>query len=265
MSKTSEEKIVFNVPDGKKIKRVNVKNDGKELEVFTVNENEQEKENVQELLDEVFPIVEASKLSFLDAFLLHQPKTLNQKKFKAELEEIIKSGIEDFRKPIYDPSFGEGEEEILFIPDAIAAVKFSPDSWKKLSKKIKAEKKSRLGTRKQYVAFLGVLIKMLISEKGYEISEAWKAVCDDSSKLGHYFNSWCAKRNFEPTGCRKVVYWYDLANTTKIILDDESDELLLAAGNFYTYGNKNPLYHFETINHIFAKSDFSVGWIIMDV
>lgn len=266
MNNIKEDLLVFEVSPNKRVKRAKIKDDGRVIELYQVDEKDYLKSKEEELFEELFPIVEASKLSLLDAFLSYTPETKNQENFYNEVVEIIKSKITDFRVPIYDPSFEKDglDMKIIFLPDAIPATNISPDAWRYLALKIAPHKSSRLGSRKQYVAFLAVLIKTLINENNYSVSEAWEMVCDDSRALGHYHNSWSAKHHIEPTGCRKVIYWYDLANTSKILFDDEKGKFLLAAGNFNIYSYKKPLYHFEIVEHIFASHNYCVAWIVTD-
>ena len=64
------------------------------------------------------------------------------------------------------------------------------------------ERASRLGIKTEYIAFLGVLIKKLV-DSGWKVDDAWDAVCNDSKKLGHYWNSENAMHVPEPpTKCR---------------------------------------------------------------
>lgn len=267
MSNIKEDLLVFEVSPKKRVKRAKIKDDGRTVELYQVDEKDYLKSKEEELFEELFPIVEASKLSLLDAFLKYIPETKNQENFYNEVVETIKSKPEDFRVPIYDPSFEmeSDNSRITFLPDAVPAMNISPDAWKNIALKTIPNKNSRLGTRKQYIAFLAVLIKLLISEKKHSVAEAWKMVCDDSALLGHYHNSWSAKRSIEPTGCRKVIFWYDLANTSKILFDDEKGKFLLAAGNFNIYSYKKPLYYFDIIEHVFAVHNYCVGWIVTDV
>ena len=267
MSDIKKDLLVFEVSPNKRFLRVKIKDDGKTVELYQVDEKDYLKSKKEELFEELFPIVEVSKLSLFDDFLKHIPETKNQENFYNEVVEIINSKIEDFRVPIYDPSFERDplNVKITFVPDTIPAMNISPDVWKNIALKIIPNRHSRLGSRKQYIAFLAVLIKELINEKKYTVSEAWKMICDDSAVLGHYYNSWSAKHGIEPTGCRKVVYWYDLANTSKILFDDEKGKFLLAAGNFNIYSYRKPLYYFESIDHIFAAHNCCVGWIVTDV
>ena len=152
-------------------------------------------------------LIEASKLSLKDAFMRHKPKTEAEKKFKDTLTEVIKSGIEDFYRPAMDPSFADKEKtKIHYMAGEKPAVGKSYNWWKEAVK----DSKWCFGTKAQYVAFLGVLIKMLVA-KGWTCCEAWDAVCNDSKNLGHYWDSDNAKHQFEDTGSREVCNFFDLA------------------------------------------------------
>lgn len=205
-------------------------------------------------------LVEASKLSLKDAFMRHEPQTEAEKKFKAILTKVIKTGIEDFYRPSMDPSFSDKEKtKIHYMAGEQPAVGKSYNWWKETVK----DSKWCFGTKAQYVAFLGVLIKMLVSE-GWTVDEAWAAVCNDSVKLGYYWNSDNAKHKFEDTGSREICGFFDLANTHKILAEDEeSGYFWLAGGNCNNYGNYYPLadlvldYYYD-INHYYG-----VAWLVL--
>ena len=204
--------------------------------------------------------VEASKLSLKDAFMSHNPKTEAEKKFKATLTEVIKTGIEDFYRPAMDPSFSDKEKtKIHYMAGEKPAVGKSYNWWKETVK----DSKWCFGTKAQYVAFLGVLIKMLVS-KGWTVGEAWDAVCNDSKKLGHYWNSDNAKYRFEDTGSREICGFFDLANTYKILAKDEGvGGFWLAGGNFDGNGGYCPLADLGLRNFFDDGRSSSVAWLVL--
>ena len=190
-----------------------------------------QKQNNNEIANDECILVEASKLSLKDVFMSHKPKTKKEKEFKAILTEVIKSGIEDFYRPVMDPSFADGAKiKIHYNAGDLPATGKSYNWWEETVK----DSKWCLGTKAQYVAFLGVLIKMLVA-KGWTCCEAWDAVCNDSKKLGHYWNSDNAKHQFEDTGSREICGFFDLAN------DEEAGGFWLAGGSFSGSGNYHPL------------------------
>ena len=178
--------------------------------------------------DDTFVLVEASKLSLKDEFMKHKPKTDAERKFKELLTKAIQTGIKDFYRPRMDPSFSE-DGGICYKAGLKPAVGKSYNWWNKVAVEFYPERHSRLGTRLEYVAFLGVLIKKLV-DSGWTVENSWNAVCNDSRQLGHYWNSKNAKHDLEPTGSREICGFFDLANTYKILARDEE------AGGFWLAG-----------------------------
>ena len=212
--------------------------------------------------DEMFVLIEASKLCMDDEFMQYQPKTDREKMFKALLEEVIKKGIADFWRPRMDPTLDE-VENICFKIGKKPAVGNSYNWWRENAKKFNPMRKSRLGTKSQYIAFLGVFIKTLVAE-GWTLDEAWNAVCNDSKKLGHYWNSENAKHDFEPTGSRAIAGFYDLANTCKVLEDEEETiEFWLVGGSYRDGSYYVPLADLGHRNFCNLNLNFSVGWIVL--
>lgn len=205
-------------------------------------------------------LVRASELSLNDDFMKYKPNTDAEKRFKIMLSEVIKDGIENFYRPIMDPSFAdEGNTKIHYVAHEKPAVGKSYNWWKKTVK----NSKWCLGTKDQYVAFMGVLIKELIAE-GWKDDEAWHAVCNDSRILGNYCNSENAKHKLEDTGSRERCGFYDLANTYKILAKDKkTDEFFLAGGMYKNYGFSHPLVGFETCKDCDNDYINSVAWLVL--
>lgn len=205
-------------------------------------------------------LIEASKLSLKDAFMTHKPKTEAEKRFKATLTEVIKSGIEDFYRPVMDPSFADKKmTKIHYMAGENAAVCKSYNWWKETVK----DSKYCLGTKAEYMAFLGVLIKMLVA-KGWTVDDAWNAICNDSEKLGHYRYSENTKHQFEKTGSREICGFFDLANTYKILAEDKTaGGFWLAGGDYNSIGSGNPLADLE-LNHYYEDTHWSgVAWLVL--
>ena len=238
--------------------------DGRYKVVQMVEEVIEEVVNETKSFDNDFILIEAEKLSMKDTFMKYEPKTDRGKEAKALISAVIEKKVKNFYRPKCDPSFTEDGEGICFVSGKRPAVGKSYDWWHDVAKKYNPERNSRLGTKLQYGAILGVLIKNLV-EEGKNLEWAWNAVCNDSRELGHYWNSENAKHDFEPTGSRMICGFYDLANTYKILAEDEeAGGFWLAGGNYRKYGNNNPLAdicHNCNRNNI---SDVSVGWIVLD-
>ena len=149
--------------------------------------------------DGIWRRLEASKLTLDDRFLKeHTPvKGTLEVEIHNTLELLIKKGgIKDFWRPIYDPSLTE-DNKIIYKSGSKPAIGKSYNWWVENVQKVDPKRKSRLGTKTEYILWLGILIKTLV-QNNWTVEEAWSAVCQDSSKLGHYRNSKGAKRNFEP-------------------------------------------------------------------
>ncbi|MBP3285134.1 MAG: hypothetical protein J6M02_06500 [Clostridia bacterium] len=210
--------------------------------------------------DDLFVCIKASELSLADAFMQHRPKSENERILKGRLKDVILERIDDFWRPRMDPTLDEAEN-ICFKAGEKPAVGRSYNWWRENAKKYCTKRKSRLGTKSQYVAFLGVLIKTLVDE-GWTVDEAWNAVCNDSKKLGHYWNSENTKYDFEPTGSRAIAGFYDLANTYKILADDDVGRFWLAGGCYHGSGN-SPLAGLGHLYQCFDCLSNSVGWLVL--
>ena len=267
MAKTAEQELKTVLKVEGKITRANILDGGNAIEIFVVPHCIQDESASKEAssFDERFPIVRASTLSKKDSFLKHKPQGEKQENLKKLIIKGIDVGLSDFRRPAIDPSFDK-DGNIIYKEGEMPAVGKSANFWNEKLKKFMADKNSRMGTLLQYAAFLGLLIKYLIEEIGYKVAEAWKAVCDDSKELGHYWNSDYAKHAFEATGRRKIWDFYDLANTCKIVSDDRS------ASGFSSVGGSlicesfcYPLAKVRTIYNTIFNFDYSVGWLVLDV
>ena len=212
--------------------------------------------------DDTFVLIKASELSLDDEFMKFNSQDKRIKRVKELLTKVIKKGVKDFYRPRLDPSFTEGENGICFVAGKKPALGKSYTWWETSAKAF--NKKCRIGTKSEYIAFLGVLIKTLVAE-GWDLADAWDAVCNDSELLGHYYNSNNAKHDFESTGSREVFGFYDLANTCKILSDDEGNGgFWLAGGCSGNISNRCPLAdlcHFNDRNY---DDDFSVGWLVLE-
>lgn len=212
-----------------------------------------------------FVLVPASTLSLDDEFMCYIPKLYSEKAFKELLTEVINRGISDFYRPRLDPSFDK-YGKICYQAGLRPAVGKSYNWWKDNAKGFCPEHKSRLGTKSEYVAFLGVLIKKLVAS-GWEVAAAWNAVCNDSRKLGHYWNPKGALQDFEPTGSREICGFCDLANAYKFLAEDKkAGGFWIASGGYNLCGDYGPpLVQIELFTNRDRDSEcyFTVGWLVL--
>lgn len=213
--------------------------------------------------DSMFALVKASRLSLKDEFMKHEPESDNQRALKKLLTEAIKNGLSDFWAPKLDPSFNEDRTGLIFEAGKMPALGKSYDWWEIKAKEYLPERDSHLGTLKEKIVFWGVFIKSLIAS-GWSVSNAWKAVCDDSRELGHYWNSENAKHDFEATGSREICGFCDLANTCKILAcDKEAGDFWLVGGGYDDDGDDNPLADMNRCANRGIDCGGSVGWIVL--
>ena len=216
-------------------------------------------------LESIFKRVPASELRLDDAFMKHQPKTNAERNFKELVETAIKNGLKDFWRPVYDPSFDDNGR-IYYEPGKMPAVGKSYNWWEKNAKVFCPERGSRIGTKSEYIAFLAVLIKDLVTA-GKSVEWAWNAVCNDSKELGHYWNSKDAKHAkhaFETTGSRDICGWYDLANSFKILEEDEEAVgFWLAGGNYNDVGCNCPLADLFLYDFRDSGNCDCCGWLVL--
>jgi len=211
----------------------------------------------------IFKLVPASKLSLSDGFLNYTPQTSAEKAFKVDVQKVIKAGVQDFYRPTLDPSI-DVDGRICYQAGMKPVVDKSYNWWAKKAKKFYPKRKSRLGTRSEYIAFLAVLIKEMVAS-GKSLEWAWNAVCNDSRELGHYRNSNDSKATFEATGNRAVCGWRDLANTCKILMEDkEAGGFWVASGAYSLCSNFTLallVHQFDCCKDL--DHNIGTGWLVL--
>jgi len=217
-----------------------------------------------------FVLIEASKLSLNDVIFQHDPQNEKERIFRKRLEAVIKSGIKDFWKSQKDPTvIRMYDKQYLFVPDDYyfghdIPMKGNSYRW---WEETTAKKNCRLGKKSEYIAFLGVLLKKLV-ESGWSLEKAWYAVCVDSSELGQYKtyenHFWFIIWN----GTKKICGFYDLANTRKLLAEDEDSGCFAcwhASGHCGELGTESPLATLRYDDERNCNHPNSVGWIVRDV
>lgn len=202
--------------------------------------------------------VEGSDSKIYSELLEHKALNDCEKEFMNNLRTAIEAGIKSFKVPVCDPSIDENGK-LQFVPGCKVAVGYSYNELEKLAE----ENSLRLGTKNEYFLFLGTILNRLIAE-GWSETTAFEAVCNDSTKLGHYCNSADAKGDFEPTGSRKIVGKCDLANACKILANDEKAGGFWLAGGYYRYdGYFSPLAYLDLRNRYDDHFNHCVGWFVL--
>lgn len=212
--------------------------------------------------DDTFVLVEASKLSLEDDFMKFNPQTENQINFKNDLESAIKSGLKDFYRAKYGPYanvFGEimfGYKSGVFL-----ATGYSFNWWATANERYYSSYEIRLGTKNEYVAFLGDIIKKLV-KYGCSIKNAWEIICDDTcnlNKIRFNYNSKKEEREVEDL----VECIRNLARNLRILAWDDE------AGGFWETGSyhrelHNPLTEFVLRDNKETHWDKVLGWCVIE-
>lgn len=189
--------------------------------------------------------------------LRHKPTNNAEVSFIDNLKKAISKLVKGFEVFVNDPSMDNGK--LQFVPGFKPAVGYTYNELEELAK----ENGLRLGTKDEYILFLGWLITSLINE-GWSEKDAWFAVCTDSKDLGHYCDSADAKNDFEPTGSRMIVGKGDLANTYKILAKDEkAGGFWLAGGDYCDGGDFGLLANLCLVGYYDDHFYSSVGWFVL--
>ena len=269
MSKTTEQEWMLTASRGQKILRVEIVNDGRGIKYYTIPELECKKGQPQpgsKEFEKMFPIVDIEGISLEDEFMQYEPQTDNEKRVKASIIEAKKNGMRNFRIPSMDPSFDDDEETIIYCTGRKPAVGKSPIWWYKNAPKFMPSKNSRLKDDRQADIVLGVMrIKQLVEKEGYKVAEAWDAVCNDSKKLGHYWNSKNAKHELERTGSRQIGNCFDLGNTFKIVKDSVFSDFMSVGGYYNQNSSTHPLAYMRRYSeNEYINCEYIVGELVLD-
>lgn len=202
--------------------------------------------------------VEGSDSQIYFDMLKYAPASETEKEFLEFLNEAVDAAVRTFKVPVCDPSIDENGS-LQFVAGCKPAVGYSYNELKKIAIKNDVQ----LGSKKQYVLFLATIIHRLV-EEGWSKADAFYAVCSDSTQLGHYWNSEKARHYFEVTGSRKIAGKCDLANTYKILRNDEKGGgFWVASGNYGNFGNFYPLADLCLSNDCDNRCDNCVGWFVL--
>lgn len=202
--------------------------------------------------------VEGSDSQIYFDMLKYAPASETEKEFLEFLNEAVDAGVKTFKVPVCDPSIDENGS-LQFVAGCKPAVGYSYNELKEIAIKNGVQ----LGSKKQYVIFLATIIHRLV-EEGWSKADAFFAVCTDSTQLGHYWNSEKARHYFEVTGSRKIAGKCDLANTYKILRNDEKASVFwVASGDYGNFGNFYPLADLCLSNDCDNRCNYGVGWFVL--
>ena len=260
--KTLEMKIAISEVKGGRCVSTEMK-DGYILAKFEIEEETEKNETSSIFESELECRIDPNL--FAGEWLNHQPTTRRQKEtLNLYLDAKAKGRLHAFTCMTIDPSIKYGK--LVYHKGMPIKTGVSRKTWEMLLKEYNPRRNSRQMTRTEYVCRNLFLIQRLV-ESGYEIKEAWGAVCDDSRKIGHYWNSDDAKYDLEPTGSREVCGFCDLGNAWKFIAKDPWDETCgfwAAGGDFHGNGDCYPLADMLYNYGVGSDNNHGVGMIALD-
>ena len=202
--------------------------------------------------------VEGSDSQIYFDMLKYTPASKTEKKFLEFLKEAVDAGVKTFKVPVCDPSIDENGS-LHFVAGCKPAEGYSYNELKELA----INNGVQLGSKNQYILFLATIIHRLV-EEGWSKADAFYAVCTNSTKLGHYWNSEKARHNLEVTGSRKIAGKCDLINTYKILRNDEKAGGFWVAGGDYRFNGVDcPLADLCLNNNYVGHCNNSVGWFVL--
>ena len=191
-----------------------------------------------------------------------EPRTRIERLTKEWISEAITKGVKNFYRPKSNPYYttpdGEG---ICFVPGNGPATLGHYYWWETVAKKYCPERNSRLGTRLEYCAFLGVLIKKIV-ESGKSVERAWNLVCDQSYEFEYFHFSDDA--GYPETDGTIEICGFIVGKTFWLLAKEEEEFFCLAGGG--CFGNAL----FPTPADIWASKDrghclkHSIGWVVLE-
>ncbi len=212
--------------------------------------------NGREKIDEVFVLIEASKMTLNEGFIKYDAKTYWGKRLKGLIEEGIKKEIKDFYCPIMDPSIVNGK--ICYCKGMQPATEEYGQTyqwWRKAATEFYPERMSRLGNKFEYAIFLGVLIKKLIHEKGWDLEKAWDTICYDFKKME-------VDKSRLLTGSKEFCGFYDLDCSFKMLEEDNEEHFQYRGCHYWEKANY-PLAYITRQFDQDIDGDQGVGWIVL--
>ena len=202
--------------------------------------------------------VEGSDSQIYFDMLKYTPAYGTEKKFLEFLKKAVDAGVKTFKVPVCDPSIDENGS-LQFVASCKPAIGYTYNELKEFAN----ENGVQLGSKNQYVLFLATIIHCLV-EEGWSKADAFYAVCTDSTKLGHYWNSEKARHNLEVTGSRKIAGKCDLVNTYKVLRNDEkAGGFWVAGGCCNCSGCCSPLAHLSLDCDYDDHYYRGVGWFVL--
>lgn len=176
-------------------------------------------------------LIEASKLTESDDFMMYEPENPKEKSFMNLVTHAIERDIQDLWGFKQNPFLNDTGNGICFKRNGVfPSVSF--EIWEKMAKNALPEMESDIATKSQFVAIHAILLKKLV-EAGVYKEDAWRMVCINHIELLKYLNSHEARSNPVLAGIMDVNLFYNLLSM-KVLLKYEEDDGRWERDNFYS-------------------------------
>lgn len=191
-----------------------------------------------------------------EMILKHKVTSHREQIFKERLIKAVRTRINGFNVPVYDPSINE-DGELQFKSGCMPAINHSYNEWEILAKNCGG----RLGNESEYCLFVATLICRLM-EMGCSEANSWYSVITDSRYMGLYSGTVDSKLIMEKTGSRVRAGKCDLGNVAKILSKDKYGCITIASGAYDESCYKFAIAQLRSTYDNFIPFKKAVGWIV---
>ena len=267
MKKTTTIKIHAN-----RILELKLLEDGTYDVLLEVEEEEKESESATNDTKPVFSesdfvLIEAESLSMDDEFMQYVPKNEEEEETKKLISEAIQKEVRNFYKPRRDMTFVFDNctgtlvdaNEVREGSPYVARYRYS--DIEAVAYKFMIEHSSRLGSKFEYGAYLGNLIKKLV-EEGETVEWAWDMVVNNSEMLYRHYIKNNSIVNMERPRFADIYGICEKKDSYKILAWDKDDNAYWMAG-LQTRGSRK---FFRLTNLKIGKNkrntEYGIPWLV---
>ncbi len=207
-----------------------------------------------------FFLVEASELSLKDTFMNHKPQDEFERRLLDDFYYVITSNIKDFYCSKTPPVLSDVDSKIIGFENSKQKYYVSYQFWNKVAKKFCKEKRSRIGSRYEHSAYLGTVMKQLIS-CGMPVNQAWKWI-HDIRGLYYFIKDFPKYQSID-------ISYYE--NNEKLLSDDKgiiakirnSMPICIFDRKFFFFSDETVEYH-KLYGGWIGGYSYCVPWIVCD-
>ena len=228
--------------------------------------------SVIEMVPEYRYEIKVDPNKFEGEWLAHKPANEAEEAALKAFKKAKKKGeLPVFACMTVDPSVEDGK--LVYEKGMQPAIGFSYRDWKRMLREFDPSRTSRMMSRSEYM-YRNMFIVQLLSEAGWKVEDCWKAVFQNSEKIGNFRYSLEKDACMQPTGSCEVVGFCDLGNTRKLLCRDpycrrhrtstENMSFYIGGGSYCNLAGLHPVGKVQEFADISAKLLMAVGEIALD-